>query len=139
MCVPWRRPEHTVYEGLEPRPFLESPMLPMLAILLASNAFRDYKTVDAVFSIPAPPEGEVHALKWSDPDIPFFADGDGRIQKASSYSGDLRVLGHRAGYPDPPTVHDFRAESLYLVGTCDADILQCQHARTRLRCYNAFS
>ena len=124
-----------MYEGLEPRPFLESPMLPMLAILLASNAFRDYKTVDGVFSIPPPPEGEVHVLEWSDPDIPFFADGDGRIQKASSYSGDLRALGHRAGYPEPPTVHDFRAESLHLVGTCDADILQRQHARTRLTCY----
>jgi hypothetical protein len=43
----------------------------MLALLLVSNAFQDYKTVDGVFLIPSPPEGEVRALEWSDPDITF--------------------------------------------------------------------
>jgi hypothetical protein len=113
-----------VYEGLEPQPLLINPLLPMLAMCIGSGAFRDYTTVDELFSIPPPPEGEVQVLQWNDPDTPFFVARSGVIQKASSFSDELRGLGHRAGYVEPPTIHDFRAESLHKIGASPSYILQ---------------
>jgi len=85
---------------------------------LARGAFRDYKTMDDVFSIPAPPEKEVYQLHW-DPsvwDCPFYEGATTEIEKANSYSTRLNNLGRRADYVTPPTVHDFRAEGLHLIG-----------------------
>ncbi|KUL85000.1 hypothetical protein ZTR_07766 [Talaromyces verruculosus] len=115
--TPEKRPEHAVYEGLSDRPqfLLFNPMLPIVALLIASNRFRDYTTEDAVLEIPAPPKGEMNVLEWKDPDAPFFEGLDGLIQKAAALSKILRELSVRAGFPINPTMHDFRAEGLYLV------------------------
>jgi hypothetical protein len=122
--LPLYRPEHTVYKGLEPRTLLINPLVPMLAICVGSGAFRDYTTVDELFSIPPPPEGEVHVLEWNDPDTPFFVTRSGMIQKATSFSDKLRGLGHRAEYIESPTIHDFKAESLHKIGESPSYILQ---------------
>lgn len=70
------RPEHTVYEGLEPGQLLLNPLAPVPAMCIGSGAFRDYTTVDEVFSI-KPPLGEVHVLEWNDPDTHFLWLGAG--------------------------------------------------------------
>jgi hypothetical protein len=113
-----------MYEGLEPRTLLINLLVPMLAICIKSGAFRDYTTVDELFSIPPPPAREIHVLEWNDPDTPFFVTRSGMIQKTLSFSDELRGLNHRAGYVEPPIIHDFRAESLYKIGTSSSYILQ---------------
>lgn len=48
---------------------------------------------------------------------PFFhVVSTGEMEKADTFSRRLRELGVRAGYLRPSTIHDFRAEGLYLVG-----------------------
>lgn len=66
--------------------FLVNPMLTVFAMSIVSGAFGDSITVGEIFSIPAPPEGEVHAIKSKDPDTLFSSVRDRRILKATSYS-----------------------------------------------------
>ena len=91
----------------------------MLAKCIARSAFRDYSTLDEIFRIPPPPKKEMYALHWRSSmlDTPFFDSLTGEIQKANSFSVRAKNLGRRAGYAKPPTIHDFRAEGLYLIGT----------------------
>jgi len=44
-------------------PLLCNAMLPILAILIASKAFRDYGTIEELLAI-GPPEGEMVQLHW---------------------------------------------------------------------------
>lgn len=83
------RPVYTVYEGLEPGQLLLNPLAPMLAMCIGSHAFRDYTTVDEVFSIKPPPEGEVHVFEWNNPDTHFMVAQSGLIQTASTRSARL--------------------------------------------------
>jgi len=39
----------------------------------------------------------------------------GKIEIATAFSGRLRLLGFRAGYPRPLIIHNFRAEGLYWI------------------------
>jgi len=85
---------------------------------VARGAFRDYTTLEEILEIPPPPKKEIHHLHW-DIDVlgkPFYSTSTGQIQTANLFSGRVKNLGHRAGYAKPPTIHDFRAEGLYLVG-----------------------
>ncbi len=112
------RPEHFVYEGLEPRPLFYNLVLTMLARAIADNIFRDYSTIEELLDI-KPPEDKIYHLRQSDGvlDKPFFhVISTGEIKKADIFSRRLRELGVHAGYLRPPTIHDFRAEGLYLVG-----------------------
>ncbi|KAL2050086.1 hypothetical protein ABVK25_009696 [Lepraria finkii] len=116
--TPEKRPEHSVHEGLEPRPLFCNPVLTMLARAIADNAFRDYSTMEELFDI-EPPEDKMYHLRQRDGvlDKPFFhVLSTGEMEKADTFSRRLRELGIRAGYLRPPTIHDFRAEGLYLVG-----------------------
>ncbi|EED23928.1 hypothetical protein TSTA_073180 [Talaromyces stipitatus ATCC 10500] len=72
--APEKRPEHELYEGLSTSSqyLLLNPMLPILAMLVASDRLRDYCTSKAVLAISAPPPDEVHVLEWKDPDCPLF-------------------------------------------------------------------
>ena len=93
-------------------------MLPYLARLLVHGAFRDVRTMKELLSI-VPPEGEMMQLYWKDEllDKPFYKSQSAeKIETAGAFSNRLRALGFRAGYPKPPTVHDFRAEGLYWIG-----------------------
>ena|SRR5947207_1702116 len=112
------RPEQAIYEGSEPRPFPLNQILLKLPICLARRAFRDYKTIDDVLDIPAPPEKETYQLHWdsSVQECPFYDGGTGEIEKENTYSTRLSNIGRRADYVIPPTIHDFRAEGLYLIG-----------------------
>ncbi len=112
------RPEHSVHEGLEPRPLFCNPVLTMLARAIADNAFRDYSNMEELLEI-EPPEDEMYHLRQNESVLgkPFFhVISNGEMEKADTFSRRLRELGVRAGYLRPPTIHDFRAEGLYLVG-----------------------
>lgn len=57
-------------------------------------------------------------LYW-EPNIlnePIYQSSDGQIDTSRTYCSRLRELGFRAGYSQPPTNHDFRAEGVYLIG-----------------------
>ena len=56
------RPEHSVYEGLEPRPLFYNPILTILARAIADNAFRDYHIIEELFDIEFP-EDEIYHLR----------------------------------------------------------------------------
>jgi len=56
------RPEHSVHEGLEPRPLFYNPVLTMLARAIADQAFRDYSTMEELLAI-EPPEDEIYHLR----------------------------------------------------------------------------
>jgi hypothetical protein len=88
-------------------------MLVKLAICLANNAFRDYKTIGEVLAL-EPPHGEIYLLEWepSVSDTPFYQDAEGEIDTANEFSTQLRALGFRADYIRPPVVHNFRAQGL---------------------------
>lgn len=65
-----------------------------------------------------PAGDEMFQLHW-DPevlDLPFFQKDDGEIDTADILSKRVRELGFRSGYELPPTIHDFRAEGLFLIG-----------------------
>ena len=94
-------------------------MLPILAMLIAAKAFRDYDTIEELLDIVLPEE-EMLYLQWKESVLstPFFKSMSARekIEKANAFSFRLRALGFRTGYPRPPTIHDFRAEGLYWIG-----------------------
>ncbi|KAK0621131.1 hypothetical protein B0T17DRAFT_276620 [Bombardia bombarda] len=92
--TPGKRPEHTLYEGLGPMPLLCNPMIPILAILVANKAFRDYHSLEDLLAIEPLDDEMIHP---------------------NAFSNRLRALGVRAGYPRPPTIHDFRAEGLFWI------------------------
>ncbi|KAI1287736.1 hypothetical protein F5Y03DRAFT_389310 [Xylaria venustula] len=55
----------------------------------------------------------------SQPVFPRFRRGLGLVQRmetANKMADRLRSLGIRAGFPEPLTTHDFRAEHLQLLG-----------------------
>lgn len=90
----------------------------MLARAIADNIFRDYSTIEELLDI-EPPEDEIYYLRQSDGVLDklfFYIISIGDIEKADIFSRRLRELGVRAGYLRPPTIYDFRAEGLYLVG-----------------------
>jgi len=112
------RPEHFVHQGLQPGRLMCTPVLTLLARAIADNAFKDYSTMEELLAI-EPSKDEMYCLQQSDRvhDKTFFqAISIGQMEKASTFSKRLRALGLCAGYLHPPTIHDFRAEGLYLIG-----------------------
>jgi len=86
-------------------------------MFVGKGAFKDCKTVDALLNI-EPPEDEMFRLEW-DPRVlntPLYQRDDGVIDSARVFSRRIRELGFRAGYARPPTMNDFRAEGLHLIG-----------------------
>ena len=63
------RPEHSLHEGLEPRPPFWNPILTHLAMFTSKGASRNYKTVDKLLDI-EPPEEEMFRLEWD----PYLLD-----------------------------------------------------------------
>jgi hypothetical protein len=66
------RPKHVVYEGMEP--LYANPVLSLLAIALADDAFADHRTFAEVERIPSPKEGSMYLLPKKDEilTVPFF-------------------------------------------------------------------
>jgi hypothetical protein len=105
-----------------PLPLFCQPILFILAILVAKRAFRDYETIEELLDL-VPPDGEMYPLQWRESvvNLPFFESmsakaPSGKIENASAFSKRFQGLSFRSGYPRPPTVYDFRAIGLYLVG-----------------------
>lgn len=106
-----------MYEDMEP--LFANPILPLLAIALADDAFRDYSNFEEIEAIPPPQDGSLHHLRIKKEmlQVPFFrtmsADGPTeKILTASSFSNRTVQLGHRAGYAENIGLHDIRAEVL---------------------------
>ncbi|PGH00186.1 hypothetical protein AJ79_08291 [Helicocarpus griseus UAMH5409] len=129
--TPQKHPEHLLYEGFRARPLLLNPILPLLAMCLAWGLFRDYTTDNEILDIQAPLEGEVYLIEWSTPNAPLYKGWNGEVQTASSFDSDRRALGKRAGYIDPPTVHDFRAEGLVQIDRNYSETQRKKHAGHR--------
>ncbi|CAI6342310.1 unnamed protein product [Periconia digitata] len=114
--TPDKRPEHALHEGAETRPLFCNPMLVIVAMCIARNAFRDYKSIDEILALEPPEDEQMVHLHWNPSvlELPFFEGSDGKMETASAFGRYLREWGFRAGYNEPPTVHDFRAEGLIL-------------------------
>jgi hypothetical protein len=85
---------------------------------IARGSFRDYTTMEELLAIPPPPEKEMYELHWKPRVLnkPFYERKGGEIEKANLFATRLSALCRRTGYPRPPTVHDFRAEGLHIIG-----------------------
>lgn len=83
--------------------------------------------MEELLDIEPPEEEEMCHLQW-DPrvlDLPYQKD-NGQTDSARVFSRRLRNLGLRAGYSRPPTIHDFRAEGLHLIGMCSLFTTSCE-------------
>ncbi|KAI9773400.1 MAG: hypothetical protein M1840_007615 [Geoglossum simile] len=115
--TPLKRPMHAIYEKTDT--LLVNPVLFLLAIALADNAFRDYCTLEEILAIEPPTDDNFFHVEWKEDilDVPFFQTTNsqgptGKIQKSNSFSRQLVTLGRRAGYKENVTVHDARREAL---------------------------
>ena len=108
---------------------------------VARGAFQHYSTMEELLEIAPPPEMQMHHLEW-DPrvlDKPFYDSQEGEIEKANLFAKRLSALCRRAGYPKPPTVHDFRAEGLHIIGkaspdaSCRTPSISCSRSNRRRR------
>lgn len=93
-------------------------MLFFVAKFIALGAFGEYKTIDDILAISPPQRSKLKVLKWSKSltSRPVFATRNGKIRSSSAFSNQLRELGHRAGYAEPPRFHDLRAANLHNIG-----------------------
>jgi hypothetical protein len=116
------RPKYVFYEGRYPGLLYQNPFVPYLVMLLARRPFRDYEILKEFLSITPIMEQRAFQIHWKEEllDTPFFlgqsTKGARKIESAGAYSKRHRDLGHRAGFPNPPIMHDWRAEGLYLIG-----------------------
>ena len=116
------RPKHAFSEGRYPGPLYHNPELPYPAIWLTRGAFRDYETLGELLTIIPTQEERCITIHWKDDlrNQPVFhsssANGENTIESAGAFSQRHKELGIRAGFPVPPTIHDWRAEGLFLVG-----------------------
>jgi carbonic anhydrase len=101
------------------QPLFANPMLPLLAIAFASNAFEDYHSFEEIFAIPPPVVGAIYEIRIRKEmlQVPFFQvmspnGPTGKIQGAASFDKRMVDLGHRAGYLENITVHAMRREVL---------------------------
>ena len=106
-----------MYEDMEP--LFANPVLPLLAIALADQAFQDYSTFENIENIPPPEDVSLHHLRMKDEmlSVPFFQNvtsngPTGKTHGAVSFSNRTVALGHRAGYQENIGIHDIRAEVL---------------------------
>lgn len=93
-------------------------MLFLVAKFIAMGTFGQYTSIEDVLAIPPPKTAKVKVLKWDRRVLnrPIFALQNGKIRSSSSLSNQLKSLGHRAGYAEPPRFHDLRAANLHNIG-----------------------
>lgn len=112
------RPRHSIYEAPDGESLHLNPIFPVLAVILSRKAPQHCETIEELLQIPAPPAEENLQLLWKEemlsrPVFPRFRRGLGLVQgmeTANKMADRLRSLGIRAGFPEPLTTHDFRAE-----------------------------
>jgi hypothetical protein len=97
-----------------------------LAKLLSIDAFRDHRTIEELFTVVPPGHAISYNIPWRGDllDEPFFLSPtrEGSIETAGAFSKRNDKLGYRAGFPEPPTMHDWRANALFLIGR-DANLI----------------
>ncbi|KAB5550744.1 hypothetical protein GE09DRAFT_1033211 [Coniochaeta sp. 2T2.1] len=129
----YKKPEHPFAERFqdgELPPLFSQPMLWWLANFLSSGAFKDYKTIDDIFSV-RPPDGETFwMLDWDDSALkrPVFPQWtvEGRVEvpkNAKAWGNDASDWAKRAGYFGF-AIHAVRRESLIRVNDSGASIGQ---------------
>lgn len=91
----------------------------MLAIFLAAGAFKKYSTIQEILAIKPPTDQKYWVLDWADHilDQPVFptvtANGPTqKIQKAGTFSTQVREVSVRAGMERYVTIHSSRREAL---------------------------
>jgi hypothetical protein len=96
-----------------------SPVLYILALALADDAFKEYSTLEEILELEPPLDQNIWHLEWKDGvlDLPVFRKMSlhgptNTIQSSSSYDRQLSDLGHRAGFEVNISVHDARREAL---------------------------
>jgi hypothetical protein len=110
-------PRFPIYEDLgDDTPLYFNPVRDLVAIALAQGAFRDFTSLDQILAL-RPAEDFLYELVLESPHWPFFAKmlKEGltkEILTASWLMAELQELCSRAGYPNPITGHDIRAEAL---------------------------
>ena len=100
-------------------PLFLNSLLPHLAFLIATKAFRDYDTLEQLLDAKPRRGQNITQLEWSDGHLvkPFYPSTSGTgVGKANAFGARFKAAGVRAGFPSPPRVHDIRAEGLNLVG-----------------------
>jgi hypothetical protein len=100
-------------------PLFLNPLLPHLAFLIATKAFKHYETLEQLLDAKPRLGDNITQLEWSDGhlDKPFYPSTSGTgVEKANALGIRFKAAGIRAGFISPPRVHDFRAEGLTLVG-----------------------
>jgi hypothetical protein len=114
------RPKNSISEGYEKAPLFCNSLLFTLAKLLSRNAFRDFSTIESLLEFVPPKDTRSYPIAWRDDllEQPFFlgAGRNGSIETASAFHRRQKDAGIRACFPDPPTMHDWRANSLFLIG-----------------------
>ncbi|OBT38904.1 hypothetical protein VE00_10781 [Pseudogymnoascus sp. WSF 3629] len=122
MAESQKKPKHPIYERLDPAPpLLANPLLFLLSIIISSNAFKNYKTVEDVLSARAP-KGKYRIMAWAHDvlDIPVFPEMsmDGPTEKAkndASWGKQCSEWARRADFPNGMGLHAARREALIQV------------------------
>ncbi|KAI0525805.1 hypothetical protein F5B22DRAFT_587822 [Xylaria bambusicola] len=112
-------PTPDIHEGgvSERRPLYMNPMLFFLAIFYARGALRDYRGAQGLsrlLDLKVPPGQKQILIHWHQSVLnqPVFSGPSGKILTAGAFTKELRPAEIRAGFPDPPSLHDYRAEGL---------------------------
>ncbi len=90
----------------------------MLAKVIANHAFKDYSIMKKLLKIESS-KNEMYHFRQNESVLskPFFhVVSIDEMEKVDTFNRRLRELGVRVEYLRLPTIHDFRAEGLYLVG-----------------------
>ncbi|KAK6843373.1 hypothetical protein PG987_004233 [Apiospora arundinis] len=112
-------PQCDLHEGdfWGPQPLFMNPIMFLLVIFCAKGALREYHGMEGLsklLDLEVSEHPGFKCIQWDRTvlDLPVFSSASGSILKAATVSGALRELGIRSGCPEPPTLHDFRAEGL---------------------------
>ena len=96
-----------------------NPVLYILALALADDAFKDYNTLEEILELEPPLDQNIWHLEWKDCvlDLPVFRKMSlhgptDTIQSSGSYDRQLSDWGHRAGFEVNISVHYARREAL---------------------------
>ncbi|OAP53881.1 hypothetical protein AYL99_11903 [Fonsecaea erecta] len=113
------KPRHALTEGKDLDFLCFNSLLPFLSRLLELGAFRNHSTIESLLAVKPPKHTTSCHIHWKDHilDTPFFESQAlsraGKIERAEAFGRRMKNLGIRAGMPEPPTQHDWRAEGLF--------------------------
>ncbi|KAH8655514.1 hypothetical protein BX600DRAFT_525660 [Xylariales sp. PMI_506] len=113
-----KKPKHPIYERMDPNPPLfANGMLFLLAIFIANNAFKDYKTVSELLAVRPPSTEKYRILEWTDAEAPIFpqmgANGSlNRAKNPTTWGNQCSNWAMRANFVGGVGLHASRREAL---------------------------